>query len=208
MSIETFNLGVLATNCYVVSSGKTALVVDPGGPPAQVIRYLKDRGLALEAIVNTHLHCDHIEGNAALAKATGAPILASGKDRFLLDTELGRGGFMGLPMVPEFSFDELEPGERTFAGLACTVLATPGHSPGSLTLHFPAIKAAFSGDCIFARSVGRTDFPGGDMGVLAHSITEVIFGLPDDTSLYSGHGQATSVAQEKLHNPFFGSMAL
>lgn len=203
MQIETFALGPLSTNCFVLAHQGRALAVDPGGNPLVVLEFLADNGLTLAMILNTHLHFDHILGNQALSKSTGAKIFANPADRFLMQTEVGRGGMMGLPIVPDFEFEDLLPGEITPLGLACSVLATPGHSPGSLTFHFPDASAAFVGDLIFQRGVGRTDFPGGSMDALLTSVREKIFTLPGRTVLYPGHGGETTVDDERAHNPFF-----
>ncbi|QGY38610.1 MBL fold metallo-hydrolase [Pseudodesulfovibrio cashew] len=203
MEIKTFHLGPLQTNCYVLSGDKEAVVVDPGGDPAEVLAYLKDKGLTVTHILNTHLHFDHTYGNKAMADATGAPILCSQEDLYLLESELGKGGTFGLPMVDEYTPETIEPGEHSFAGFACTVFLTPGHSQGSLTYYFPEAGAAFVGDLIFYRSIGRTDFPGGDMGILRGSVINHIFDLPPETLLLSGHGPETTAGDEKLHNPFF-----
>lgn len=202
MHVSIFPLGPLETNCYLVANGSEALAIDPGGEPARVLRYLKDKGLTLTRILNTHFHFDHILGNAALSRATGAPIAASEKDAELLANELGGGGFSGFPMTPAFTFESLGEGETTLIGLTCRVLETPGHSRGSLSFHFPAGESVFVGDLIFYRSVGRTDFPGGDMGELKRSAREKILSLPEATIIYPGHGPATTVGDEKLHNPF------
>lgn len=207
MRIDTFPLGPLETNCHLLSTGGKALAVDPGGDPAEVVAHLKANGLALEAILVTHLHCDHIYGCAALSRATGAPVLASPLDAYLMDIGLGRGGFMGLPMVEPFTYKDLAPGQTEFIGLPCSVLLTPGHSSGSLSFHFPTEKILCSGDVLFYRSVGRTDFPGGDAGVLAASIREKIYALPGDTAVYPGHGPETSVHEEMLHNPYVNAGA-
>ena len=186
--------------------GREALVVDPGGDPTPILSLLQERKLTLTHIVDTHFHCDHIYGNAALHEATNAPILASPEDDSLLATELGGGGLMGLPMVEAFEYAPLLPGETTFLGQPCTVMATPGHSPGSLSLYFPQAKAVFVGDLIFYGSVGRTDFPGGDWETLVASVINNIFILPEDTVIYNGHGPETTVGQEKRTNPFFRGM--
>lgn len=204
MTIKTYQLGPLQTNCYVLAGETEAVVIDPGGDPTVVLAYLKENGLTLTHILNTHLHFDHTAGNKALSEATGAPVLASKQDANLLDTWLGKGGDMGLPLIDMFEWENLEPGGRAFAGLECQILHTPGHSEGSLTFHFPEAKAAFVGDLIFYRSIGRTDFPGGDLDVLKDSVKKRIFSMPDDTLLLSGHGPETTVGDEKNHNPFFG----
>lgn len=207
MRIDTFQLGPLETNCHLLSENGQALAVDPGGDPAEVLAHLTQNGLTLRTILITHLHCDHLYGCAALAKATGAPVLASPLDAYLMQNPLGRGGFMGLPMVAPFDYQDVSPGETEFIGLPCQVLHTPGHSPGSLSFHFPTDKILISGDVIFYRSVGRTDFPGGDTEVLAASIREKIYTLPRDTAIYPGHGPETTVHEEMLHNPYVNAGA-
>ncbi|MFP4169288.1 MAG: MBL fold metallo-hydrolase [Desulfonatronovibrionaceae bacterium] len=203
MSIKTFALGPLETNCFLVHNGSIAVVIDPGGDPTEVVDFLRARGLALQAVLNTHLHFDHIQGNAGLAREFSARILASSADGFLLDAEVGGGGFMGFPRTPGFEYEDLSPGEYEFAGNICNVLATPGHSPGSLSFYFPEAGAVFSGDLLFYRSIGRTDFPGGDQDLLIKSAREKIFTLPPETMVYPGHGPETRVRDEELHNPFF-----
>jgi hydroxyacylglutathione hydrolase len=203
LKLKQFSLGMLETNCYLLFNDKEAAVVDPGGDPDEVLDFLRERKLKLKYILNTHLHFDHIQGNSELAAGTGAPVYAPAKDEFLMKTEVGGGGFMGFPRTPAFEYSPLEEGETEFLGSTCRVLATPGHTPGSLSFYFPEIDAVFAGDLIFFRSVGRTDFPGGDTDVLKKSVREKIFTLPGKTRIYSGHGPETSVEDEKLHNPFF-----
>lgn len=203
MNIKTYQLGPLATNAYLLEGDGSAVVVDPGGDPSELLARLESQGLNLTHILLTHLHFDHIYGVRALAEATGAPVLASREDTFLMDTEVGAGGMMGLPKVPEFSFEPLAPGEVQLLGLQVNVLPTPGHTPGSLSFHFPAVKAVFVGDLLFYRSVGRTDFPGGSSETLAESVKTHIFTLPPETVVYSGHGPETTVGDEMNHNPFF-----
>lgn len=202
LNLKIFSLGVLATNCYLLFSEKEAIVIDPGGEPGQILKFLEENNLTLTHILNTHLHFDHIQGNATLSKKTGAPILASEKDSYLLESELGLGGFMDFPETPRFSFQNLEPGRLTLLDSVCEVLSTPGHSPGSLSFYFRELKAVFVGDLIFFRSVGRTDFPGGDFDLLVSSAQEKILSLPEETTIYPGHGEATKVGDEKKHNPY------
>ena len=203
LKTKIFALGVLQTNSYLLHTQNEALIIDPGGEPEKLIRYLKDNSLNLQIILNTHLHFDHIQGNSGLAEEFGAGILAPEADRFLMDTEVGAGGFMDFPETPAFEFKDLGEGIHSFAGHEYHVLATPGHTPGSLSFYFPELMAVFVGDLIFHRSVGRTDFPGGDMDVLIKSVRDKIFTLPEETMIYSGHGPQSRVLEEKLHNPFF-----
>ena len=207
MDISCFPLGPLETNCYLAIAGSSAVAVDVGGHPGPVLAQIEARGLSLEAVCLTHLHCDHLYGVAALARATGARVLAGAEDAMLMDTELGRGGLMGLPMVDPFTWEPVAPGETVLAGEPCRVLATPGHSPGSRAFYFPAAGAVFVGDLLFYRSIGRTDFAGGDYEVLIASVVSQIFSLPDKTLVYPGHGPASTVGDEKRHNPFFSEFA-
>ncbi|WP_461208923.1 MBL fold metallo-hydrolase [Desulfocurvus sp. DL9XJH121] len=203
MDIRTFTLGPLSTNGYLLTDGKEAVFVDPGGDPAVVLDTLGDLGLKLTQIIITHLHCDHIYGTASLARATDAPVLVSEMDAPTLKTGVGGGGFMGLPKVEPFEYRDLPAGDAEFLGQAVRVLHTPGHTPGSLSLYFPDQGVVFVGDLLFRRSIGRTDFPGGSESDLFASVRREIFTLPDETVVYSGHGPETTVGDERLHNPFF-----
>lgn len=206
MEMRTFDLGALHTNCYLVHDGKEAAVIDPGGDPAPVLKYLLDNGLTLTHILNTHMHFDHILGNAALSAGAGAPIFANAADDFLLRPEMG-GARFGLPPTPSFDYENLEPGELALAGERCTVLATPGHTPGSLSYYFPDSGLLFAGDALFYRSMGRTDLPGGDTETLYSSIKDTLFALPETTEVLPGHGIPTNIGDEKDKNPYVGKAA-
>jgi glyoxylase-like metal-dependent hydrolase (beta-lactamase superfamily II) len=203
MRITSYALGPLQTNGFLLVNDGRAVFVDPGGDPSEVVRDIEAGNHNLEYVLNTHFHFDHIFGNKALAESTGASILANPEDKYLLETEVGAGGFMGLPRIDDFSYEPIMPGETEFVGLPCTVMATPGHTRGSLSFYFPDAGAVFVGDLIFKRSIGRTDFPGGSMETLIASVRENIFTLPPETVIYSGHGPETTVGDEKNHNPFF-----
>jgi len=203
MHIHTFPLGPLETNCYLLVEGNEAVVVDPGGNPASVVQYLTAHNLKLAAILNTHLHFDHVLGNADFAAATGAPIYANNLDDFLVRPELS-GSRYGLPDTPPFDHAQQEEGELNLMGLTCKVFHTPGHTPGSLSYYFPAAGALFAGDVLFYRSVGRTDLPGGDFNTLRNAIRGKLFTLPPETVVYPGHGPATTIGDEQRGNPFLG----
>lgn len=203
MNVTIFTLGPLSTNGYLLDNGTEAVFIDPGGDPKDIIQKLEHDGLKLTHILLTHVHFDHTYGAAALSKATGAKILADPKGGALLDTELGAGGFMGLPEIEKYQFEPLEEGETTFLGEPCTVLETPGHCPGSLSFYFPESQVVFVGDLLFERSIGRTDFPGGSLDELKASVRNKIFTLPQETVVHSGHGSSTGVGTEALHNPYF-----
>lgn len=204
LNVQVFPLGPLQTNCFVLDNEQEAIVVDPGGDPKPVLSFIQKRGLTLKFILNTHFHFDHILGNRALQDATKVKILASPEDEFLLKAQVGGGGGMfGFPKVEPFEYDPLSPGPQRWLDQDCEVLSTPGHTPGSLSFYFPAARKLFSGDLIFYRSIGRTDFPGGSTETLLAAVREKVFTLPEETTIYSGHGPETTVHDEKLFNPFF-----
>ena len=202
VQVIDFQLGPMQTNCYLVTNGSEAIVIDPGGDPESLLNYVKRNGIKPTLILNTHFHLDHILGNSALQQATGLSILASPEDGFLLQDQIGGGGF-GFPKVEPFDYESLTPGEREWLGETCRILSTPGHSPGSLSFHFPESGKLFSGDLLFAGSVGRTDLPGGSMEQLLTAVKENVFVLPESTVVYPGHGPETTVGQEMKTNPFF-----
>lgn len=202
MSVHTFPLGPLDVNCHIIEREGQAIVVDPGGNPAQVLDFLKTRKLSLSAILITHMHFDHLYGVAALRRATGATVMAPPGDAYLKETEAGNGGIWGFPKVEPFEAAPLNSGQNRIGPLSCTVLDTPGHTSGSVSLYFPQENAVFTGDLLFYRAVGRSDLPGGNEAVLLNSIREKILTLPDDTAVYPGHGPATTVEDEKNNNPY------
>lgn len=207
MAIATFPIGPLATNCYVINSSPEAVAIDVGGDPEPIIEYLERNKLTLAAICLTHMHFDHLYGVARLAALTNAPVYAPEGDRPLMNTPMAQGGVWGMPPVAPFEFVQMPLGETKFAGMECRVLETPGHTPGGVSLYFPAEKAVFTGDALFYRSLGRTDFPLGDHQQLLQSIHRQLFSLPDEVEVYPGHGPATTIGDEKLHNPFVGQFA-
>ena len=206
MPIAKFALGPLETNCYVVSNDREAVIIDAGGDPAPMLDYLAQRNLKLLAVCLTHKHFDHAYGVAALVAATGVPVYASRHEACLDETESVRGGIWGFPPVPPYTTEDLPAGERRFGELVFTVLDTPGHTPGGVSLYYPAENAVFTGDALFFRSIGRTDFPGGDQALLLRSIREQLFTLPDDTDAYPGHGPATTIGDERRENACCGDL--
>lgn len=208
MSVATFPLGPLDTNSYVIDFNKHAVVIDVGGDPAAIIKYLEQNGLALDAICITHRHFDHLYGVAALAQATGAPVYVPEKDEELAQTESGKGGIWGMPPVPPFNAEFLPSGKTVIAGMECLVLETPGHTPGGVSLYFPAQNCVFTGDALFYRSLGRTDFPGGNHQQLLTSIHKQLFTLPPETVVYPGHGPSTNIGDERRENPFCGEFMI
>lgn len=203
LTIETFVLGPEETNCYLLSVGRQAVVIDAGLEPGRLVERLESGGYDLQGIYITHFHLDHVGGVKELAQRFDAPVFASPDDLFLKDISLEAGGIREFAEYVDFPFQPLESGKRTVLGLPMMVLDTPGHTPGSLSYFFPTAGCAFVGDLIFMIAVGRTDLPRGDGPRLIGSIRSRIFVLPDATRLYSGHGPMTTVAHEKKNNPHF-----
>ncbi len=204
LQIAVFPIGPLATNSHLVYNSQEAIAIDVGGDPDPMLDFLAKHKLKLTHILCTHLHFDHTYGLAELSQATGAKIFASKADAFMLDSELGLGGKWGLPEVALYQFENLEQGQATYLGEKCHVLATPGHTPGGLSFYFPSAEFVVVGDTLFRRSVGRTDFPKGNLETLMHSIHKKLFTLPENTKAYAGHGDPTSIGEEKRGNPFTG----
>ena len=199
LQLTQFVIGPIATNCYLLHNRKQAVIFDLGGDPAGVLKFLEAQQLKLFTIFNTHLHFDHVYGNSALAKATGATILANKRDSYLLDAKATSK--FGLPPVEAFEFTDLDESTIDILGAECRVLATPGHTPGSLSFYLPAAGLIFCGDLLFNRAVGRTDLPGGNSQPLAQSIRGKVYSLPDETAVYPGHEEETTVGDEKKFNP-------
>ncbi len=205
MVIKTVQVGITQTNCYIVGCEETGegVVIDPGGHPERVLKALRESGLHVRYILNTHCHFDHIGANADIVAATGAALALHPAELPLLQARGGAalfGVFVKESPPPDL---ELEPGQVLEVGrLRFQALHTPGHSPGGMTFYLEDEGVAFDGDVLFAGGVGRTDLPGGDWETLMRSIREVLFALPDETVLYPGHGPATTIGHEKRHNPW------
>ena len=197
-----FFLGPLATNCYLMHDGKEAVVFDPGGSPEKVLDYLKKNNLKLTAIYNTHLHFDHVTGNHELSLASGAPIYANDRDSYLIPENRNASIMYGVAPVEDFEFQNLDEGTVSVLGTEMRVLATPGHTPGSLSYYLPEYKTVICGDVLFHRDIGRTDFKGGDYPTIEKSIREKLYTLPEDTRVCPGHEDTTSIGEEKLYNNY------
>jgi glyoxylase-like metal-dependent hydrolase (beta-lactamase superfamily II) len=190
MNVKIFPVGWLATNCYVVSceEKKEAAVIDPGmeteAETKQILDYIKQNGFKVKYIINTHGHDDHTSGNYAIKDATGAPVLIHKNtiERVDADKKLQDGDILQI------------------GNFKLVVLHTPGHTPGGISL--VADKAVFTGDTLFAGSVGRTDFLGGSYKDIILSIKTKLMPLPDNLIVYCGHGPSTTIGDEKQYNPF------
>jgi glyoxylase-like metal-dependent hydrolase (beta-lactamase superfamily II) len=207
LAVDQFSLGQIGTNCYLVRAGEEAsetVVVDPGDEFASIARALVDRGATCVAILLTHGHFDHFGALADLVEATGAPVwLPEGElDVFRRPTDF----FPGVPTRAYAGDATLLSGGETVeaAGISFQVRHVPGHSPGHVSYY--ADGALFSGDVLFSGSVGRTDLPFGDWDTLLESIRTLAEAYPPETTVYSGHGPATTLADELARNPFLAEL--
>jgi hydroxyacylglutathione hydrolase len=188
------------------------LVIDPGFEPQAIVDYMDQRSLTPAAIICTHGHSDHIAGNAALKLRWPGCLLAIGQgdaDK-LTDPELNLSALFGVSLVsPPADRTIAEPDRFEAAGFMLDIYEAPGHSAGHVVLVCRQTEPwrVFAGDVLFRDSIGRTDFPDGDFGVLQRSIHQKLFTLPDYTIVLSGHGPETTIGREKRHNPFVGAPA-
>ncbi|MCB1152306.1 MBL fold metallo-hydrolase [bacterium] len=204
MRIETFTTGLFKTNAYVVGPepGQDVLVIDPGWRTRELLAYIRDNGLNVVAIVNTHGHADHTCGNKAVKDATGAPICiheaeAKRLSRFAVGALLTRGRAHWSPPADRL----LKDGDTILVGAdSFEVIHTPGHTPGGICLKHK--KRLFTGDTLMAGTIGRSDGKGGSWDALSASIMDRLFVLSDDIQVYPGHGPRTTIQRERRSNIF------
>lgn len=208
MHVETFAVGPLGCSCSIVAdlAAKRALVVDPGGDFDVIRARLDSLGVAVDAIVHTHTHVDHVGASAELQQATGAGASIHEGDRFLYKLLPVQAALIGTHIPKRADMDgKLVDGAVLRAGsLELGVLHTPGHTPGSCCFVASDGQGGvqlFAGDTLFRRSIGRTDLWGGDHAAILRSIRGKLLSLPDDTIVVTGHGPPTTIGEERAHNP-------
>jgi hydroxyacylglutathione hydrolase len=203
---EILAVGPLQCNCSIIGDETTheAMVIDPGDNIADVLALIRKHNLQVKQIVITHAHIDHVGGAMKLRAATGAPILLNQNDYTLLQMLDAQAAWIGVPPPGKVEIDRsVSTGETVTAGsLTAQILHTPGHTEGSICLYFPAQQKLIAGDTLFAGSIGRTDLPGGSHKKILNSIHETLLALPDETVVVPGHGELTTIGEEKESNPF------
>lgn len=202
-------VGPLQVNCFIIADEKTreAVVIDPGDDAPDILRIVREKGLTVRYIVNTHGHFDHVGANREIKEATGAQILIHEEDAAVMASAPQHSAVFGMTAKASPPADRyVRHGDVISAGeVALKVLHTPGHSPGGICLLEQGM--VFTGDALFAGSIGRTDFPGGDLLTLLGSIRKNLMSLPDDTKVFSGHGPASTIGDEREENPFLNKQS-
>jgi len=208
VKLHVLPAGPIQTNAYLLTAperGEAVLIDAPGAVWPAVEAVLRDEECRLTELWITHGHWDHTQGGAEVVRRSGAKVRAHAADQVLIETPEIMERFLGesLQLEPLKVDAWVGQGDRLDAlGLAFEVRHVPGHCPGNILFYAAALRAAFVGDALFAGSVGRTDLPGGDFEVLEASIRGQIYSLPEDTTVFPGHGGRTTVGAEKAGNPY------
>ena len=203
LMVQSFAVMPFDENCYVVyDDTREGVVIDPGGMADEILSFIRKTELSIKAVLNTHGHCDHIGADDAIRDETKAPLYIHKEDAPMLgDAKLNLSAFMGFRAIARPAEHLLSEGDEiSFGQSKLEVLHTPGHSKGGVC--FVGDGVAFTGDTLFAGSIGRSDFPGGSEVELIGNIRKRLLVLPDDTKVYAGHGPSSEIAWEREHNPF------
>lgn len=210
LEVRQLTVGPIAENCFILrkEGSEKALVVDPGEEAERILAEVEQTGAAVEAILVTHCHFDHVGAVAPLARATGAPVYVPEIEVPVL-ADIMSFTMPGFGPYESYEADEVVKGGEALelADLTLDVLFTPGHSPGHVTYAVRDEEALFSGDVLFQGSVGRVDLPGGDGPTLLRSIQALLDGHSAETAVYPGHMATTTLGAERATNPFLAELA-
>ncbi|MDQ6834556.1 MAG: MBL fold metallo-hydrolase [Actinomycetota bacterium] len=212
IDVRMFTVGPVQENCYIVrvKDAPTAVIIDPGEEPERILEAVRALGIErLEAILLTHTHFDHVGAVAPVALATGAPVWCPELETHVLANIMDYVPWAGFGPFESYEADHTVNGGETLqlAGLEFEVSFVPGHSPGHVAYSVRDESALFSGDVLFAGSVGRVDLPGGDWSTLLTSIQSLLDAYPPETTVYAGHMGVTTLGQERDTNPFLRELA-
>ena len=206
LQLHLISLGPLQTNCYLAGCDETmtAAVIDPAWDGRGIAAMADEQGYTISHILLTHAHFDHVGGLAQLKEETGASIYIHPEAVEMLRDATMNASLWGIRIPSPPAPDQmLAAGDVIQVGnLRFQVLHTPGHAPGHVSFYLPEFQALFDGDVLFQRGIGRTDFPASDHETLMRSIREELLPLPDDTRVFSGHGNPTTIGEERQFNPF------
>jgi len=205
LHLEAVTLGPFETNCYIVASGERCWIIDASFEPEELIGRVRKLDLKPEALILTHAHVDHMAGIDEVVRAFGPlPVVMHADEReWLANPILNLSAAMGMPVTARGPDRFIADGDTlTLGDQQWSVLHTPGHSPGGVSLVNSKARIAIVGDTLFAGSIGRTDFPGSDFETLSQSIRTKLYTLPDETRIYPGHGPASTIGRERRTNPF------
>ena len=206
-------VGLFQSNCFIVSCPETSegIIVDACDDPERILQYVRDNELEVKFVVNTHAHIDHVMALADVVEALSVPVLMHKAEMSVYNAIPNQAVMFGLrePKLVKIDRYIAEGDAVEFGTLTGRVVESPGHSPGGICLLFDSAKPprGFVGDVVFRGSIGRTDLPGADHMRMIETLRNVIMKLPDDMIIYSGHGPATTIAQEKMSNPFLLELA-
>ena len=211
MDVRTFTVGPVQENCHIArrDGAREAVVIDPGDEAERLLEAIAALDLEVAAILLTHTHFDHVGAVAPVARATGAEVWCPEVEAPVLADIMRYVPWDGFGPFESYDAEHLVAGGETLqlAGLDIEVLFTPGHSPGHVSYAIPSEQAVFSGDVLFAGSIGRTDLPGGDHATLMQTLATLAETLPDETVVYPGHMQTTTIGRERASNPFLTALA-
>jgi len=200
---KTFPVGPLQCNCTIIGDTEAGVgyVFDPGGDASRIIATVESMGLKIIGIIHTHAHLDHILAAGEIQARTAAPIWVHRSDMFLWDTVEMQCQMFGVPYTPVPDPDHwIEDEQELECGGSC--IHTPGHTPGSTSFYFEDSSLLIAGDTLFQGSIGRTDFEGGDAGLLVKSIQQRIYKLDESATVITGHGPETTIGHEMRFNAF------